>query len=582
MRILISIVIFLALAFFSCVAETSFAKRRNGTYEGLKLGLLIAGGFSLAIALSNFFIMRAKGTPHPSIWEYRCGIWGLIALIMMPLISWRFFLKRANRWVKEFACYALVVLGAFLVSASGLAAFSTIYNGFWGRSLNWWPIVTFIGTIVGMLFTMIENTEHEAFFRKLILFVAIALIVIFAIIMWPDYSKKTTSTKTTTAAANQTTTAQVESNKSEEDEFGIADYVTEADLKKLEEEQPEEKTIGFYNLALLKDDIEDNDFNFGWNPYKENAEANYYREDFYVRLNNDPAFCAAAMAWVDYHCHTRFIGKFYDECDGAWDAAINAARDGFIADEDHWIEARRAFHLFLETAEVELRYANGGITDQMYMNPYTENGYPDVIVLKTNNHSGHFLVFKFKIKEETIDVGYRIECGYQPTDVEKTLKITPQKKPEKPNKPTTPPPTTDKKKDPTKGTQGEVTKPNDNPGPGPDTNNGEGAQTSKAEETPNSTQMTNKEYDEHIEEVKVINETQKEGGDSNTPSTSTPAPDKDQGQKTTNVENNADKGTGNGGIDKPTDVKPVALDKDNKPINEGEKNPSGKLGTVPD
>ena len=58
----------------------------------------------------------------------------------------------------------------------------------------------------------------------------------------------------------------------------------------------------------------------------------------------------------------------------------------------------------------------------------------------------------------------------------------------------------------------------------------------------NSAFETYKEYKEEIKELKEINENQKVGGDPNTPSTPPQS-------KETTVNSNADKGTGNGGID---------------------------------
>lgn len=99
-------------------------------------------------------------------------------------------------------------------------------------------------------------------------------------------------------------------------------------------------------------------------------------------------------------------------------------------------------------------------------------------------------------------------------------------------------------KDPNKAPK-ENTEPNDDPGPGPDTNNGVGAAESTKDQPTNSNHYSSyDEYKEDINDLNEINQTQQQGGDSNEPSTPTP--------EGTNVDNNGDNGTGNGGIDNPT------------------------------
>ena len=271
-----------------------------------------------------------------------------------------------------------------------------------------------------------------------------------------------------------------------------------------------------------------------------------------------------------------------------------------------------AFFAFLDTADqVRLDYCTSDLDDQMYMNPFTTNGVPDVIVMTTEDHSGYYLTYVFVIKGTgKFEVRYRIDCGFQPTNVEEVMQIKPddtpkkehgtdptpkaekkkskkksKKKDSKPeggkddptpkNDPTpkddptpkndpTPTPKSDptptpkpdptptpKKKDPSKGTKGDVTKKNDDPGPGPDTNNGKGATESKKDQPTNSNHGSKGDYDNSTRELQETNEKQKTGSDSNKPSTSTPA-------DTAKVDNNGDQGTGNGSVDKPTEVAPPA------------------------
>ena len=339
----------------------------------------------------------------------------------------------------------------------------------------------------------------------------------------------------------------------------------------------------FYNTEVLKDNDKNNDFNFGPNPYNKGEVASYYDASFRNRMRLDPALAAADMAWLDAIVGTRYMGSFYEECKGEWASTINTAKVKFMEDKTLFDKTLEAYFAFLNSAtSVELRYVDAGLEDQMYMNGYTVDGVPDVIVMKTTDHDGWFLTYTFVIKGQKFEVSYRIDCGYQPTNVEKVMNIKPQPKPTPTPTPTpgpgpgptptptptptpgptptptptptpgpTPTPTpTDPIKDPTEGTD---VGGNDNPGPGESTNTGVGSNTSAADQPTNSDHMTHEEYVETIQELHDINEEQHVGGDPNTPTVETP-PD-------THVDNNGDNGTGNGGIDVPTPVsEPVHIE----------------------
>lgn len=336
--------------------------------------------------------------------------------------------------------------------------------------------------------------------------------------------------------------------------------------------QPNTTWYRFYNLDLSRDGDPLNDYNFGYNlaDFEEGElEASDCDSDLRARTD-DPKYSAAIIAWLDANLGTRFLGTFYDECKGEWASTMNNAAEAWMEDRESYQQTLDAFFAFLDTADsVELK-SGKGIEDQMYMNPHTVSGVPDIIVMKTDHEEGLFLVYTFKIKENTFEVKYRIECGYQPTNVEEVMNITPQENPNNPgttpsnptpsNPTPTPTPTTPTNpKDPTKGTQGEVVGPNDNPGPGPDTNNGVGSQYSSEQTDDGSIFVpTYDEYKDIVENLEEINEDQKEGGDSNTP-TVTPSAG-------TNVDNNGDKGTGNGSIDTPTQVTKPATTNDGESV----------------
>lgn len=337
----------------------------------------------------------------------------------------------------------------------------------------------------------------------------------------------------------------------------------------------------FYNSELQEDEDESNDFNFGPDPYWEDGDASdWYDPDFRDRITKDPALGAADIAWFDAVMGTRVLGEFHASIQGDWAKAINEAKERFIADPELYKETVKDFFRWLDAAEVEVRY-DEDLTDQMYMDPYVNPGIPDVILMETSEHEGLFLVYSFAVKDNTAEVKYRIECGYQPTNVatvmhwkpaenptkSSELKASPTKKPksEKTKKPkedkkpkSTKKPKEDKKpkdskkKDPSKGTQGDPVGKNDNPGPGESTNSGKGSKKSSKQAEKSSTDLkSHEEYKEKVEEKKHVNETQKKGGDSNAPSSNpNPAP--------AAVDNNGSKGNGGGSADAPTPVQAPA------------------------
>ena len=410
----------------------------------------------------------------------------------------------------------------------------------------------------------------------------------------------------------------------------------------------------YYNTALQSDSDESNNFNFGLKPGGEGWTAADYEAEFRERLRNDPALGAAVMAYHDAILGTRFEGVFYDECAHEWDKAINTAKERFIADPTLYQQTLEQFFAFRDIGKTEVRDSNAGLTDQMYMNPYTVSGVPDVIVMKTGDHGGKYLVTSYTIKgassgtadagdgavvngERKFETAYRIDCGYQPTNVAEVMKITPQPKPQptptpsnpsnpvtpsspskpvtpsnpaKPVKPVTPsnpvkpvtpvtpvkpvkPVTPSYNKDKSKGTQGDVVKPNDNPGTGPNTNNGVGATKSTKDQPTNTNNgQTYNDYKADQKELANVNKTQKTGSDNNTPSytpPSTTTTTKDSSGKSTTtttkpaVDNNGDKGNGGAPVNTPTPVsKPSTSAETGKPISNDASNPAGAWGGPPD
>ncbi len=374
--------------------------------------------------------------------------------------------------------------------------------------------------------------------------------------------------------------------------------------------------VHFYNDDLQDDGDKDNDFNFGPNPYSSSKSASDYDKEFRERLKWDPALLAASASWFDATFGTRFMGDFHKSDEYSWKKAMNEAKEKFAKSQEPYYKTLDYFFDFVEDCDVSIRDCNG-VTDQMFMNPYTPNTgmqMPDIIVKETHNHSGHELVFSRKIKGEKFEVAFRIECGYQPTNVAKKMHITPEGKdnsttPSKKTSPGTTPkkskdkgttpdkgksngtkpskdkdkdtkpskdkddeakPDKDKEDEPTPDQGGknpdknpdENTEPNDESGPGEETNSG-GNESTKDQDTNSNHYDSYDEYREDIDDLEETNETQRTGDDDNSPSTETPAD--------TTVDNNGDEGTGNGGINEPTEVSEPATEADTgEPVQGGD------------
>ena len=327
------------------------------------------------------------------------------------------------------------------------------------------------------------------------------------------------------------------------------------------EPEPEPKPLWhFFNLDLQGDGEKGNEYNFGCEP---DCEMSPEAMDiaFRNRLKQDPPLGAADMASFDAKLGTRYLGVFYDECDEEWDRAINKAKTDWVnGDPEEYYKTLDSWFDFLDSAvSVEIREQKD-IVDQMYMNPFTIDGVPDVIVMETDDHTGHFLVYTFKIKNtKKVEVAYRIECGFQPCNVAETMKIKPQKRsgggggggiqpitggggkptingggpkptstptPEptptstpKPTPTPTPTPTSTPKKD---STQGSTIIPNDNSGSGENTNNPANPNHSTKEPPNSSITQTPQETQQAIQQIEEAN---KDAGGGDTPSTPPPTAD---------------------------------------------------------
>lgn len=379
---------------------------------------------------------------------------------------------------------------------------------------------------------------------------------------------------------------------------------------------PEDSPWTFRHHAVLKDNYDENgdrlegdalkeakinDYDFGLNPLDEvfkakiasgglavkdlanKTEVQLYAlvtvddlmEEFVNEMKQDPALGAACMAWFDANMNTRLLGKFFSEYKDhpdAWMETINAAKEEWIENPNEYYEVLKAFiEALTEAAEITIRHQTFGLDDQMYMFGFSDKFVPDVIVMESKDHEGFLLTFTYLVKgTEKVTFSYRINCGFQPTNVGEVMNVTPRSNPNKPGesgggntsgksgggnnsgksgggntsgKSGGGDPVITNSKDVANGTPQQKNQ-NDVKGPGPGTNDGVGAQYSRVELPTGSTFLnTFSEYKEEVRELKDINEgpTSRPAGTPNTPTQSAPA--------NTTVDSNAGKGTGYGGAD---------------------------------
>ena len=201
----------------------------------------------------------------------------------------------------------------------------------------------------------------------------------------------------------------------------------------------------------------DSDYYFGWNRYRgaeEAANSNIVdwiatkngEGDFFDSMEHDPALTAAVALYLDQLELTGNDPILAPEANLLVGERADAAHKRFIANEGDWDVAITRIKAILcgQDVAIEVRELNN-YTSAMYMIPQQLDGdKPCVVVRKTNNAGGHFVVFKVKLKDgKVVDVRFRLECGYQPIDVpnwpvpnkpdpEPTPKPTPTPKPKNP------------------------------------------------------------------------------------------------------------------------------------------------------
>lgn len=141
--------------------------------------------------------------------------------------------------------------------------------------------------------------------------------------------------------------------------------------------------------------------------------------DLFYSMYHDPALTAAIAFQLDDLGLTGDTPILAPEKDLKVGERVDAAHLRFLRNEDDWDNALARIRAILLGKDVTCEVKKlSNYTSAMYMEPEMIDGdKPGVIVRKTDNAGGHFLVFHIKTAEgKTIDLRLRLECGYQPID----------------------------------------------------------------------------------------------------------------------------------------------------------------------
>jgi hypothetical protein len=313
-----------------------------------------------------------------------------------------------------------------------------------------------------------------------------------------------------------------------------------------------------HNNDVQNDGDDTNDLNFGLSP-EANKSADYYYKEFVQTLYDDPPFLAATALSLDAELGTNYLDQVQYVGGNEktnWLDRANGANLILCPSKELTTRTAQAIEGYLDTVVVKKEVRSAKVAyDQIYMNPHTITGVPELVVYETEAENSTYLVLTCMLKNGEIhELWYHIPCRYQWSipDAEKTIGVTPSKKSSSGgsngNNPS-PSPSPSPSPTPSKNVKDQSQRKaigNDDKGPGEKTI-GEDPNHSTKDRSDNSPSGSYQDYKNNQKNLEETNKNQKTGSDNNTPST--PAP-----SSQTTVDNNGDKGTGNGGINTPTPV----------------------------
>jgi hypothetical protein len=207
-------------------------------------------------------------------------------------------------------------------------------------------------------------------------------------------------------------------------------------VRTIEDLDPEDR-ICFYNWL----NEEARKYNFGPSGYGDFSKYDKVYGELLDRLTDDgdqdeklpdPALMAAVAYAIDRTHDTDILAKEYKETNVPGEQ-VNLAAKNLMDSTEYRKEVLGKIKKELEAADIEVKEI-GAYTSMMWMVP---NGYPDrpaITIADSNHEGGHCLVIKWKNGDV---LRLRIECGYQPMDVN-----WPDNPPDNPPDDDNPPPTT--------------------------------------------------------------------------------------------------------------------------------------------
>lgn len=434
MKLVLGIIVAIVIVGLMMAASSMLASEEES--EKFNVGQFIAAlGIGCLVGVINTFLIRFTGN---------LAFLAPISLIIMIAVSCYFvyWFAKEGGTIMEIVLFSVMSVAVFFTTqAAAVMTATMLSNAFLVSLVMVLPKAVLVGSIgfylIDACLFRLKNVNNTDWMRIITLIVVLSVIGALLIVCIPRISWGSIGEKNMPMVAATDVDTQVETE--EDADVTVVDYTEmETDVEtELRAEGVTSQSVWyvFYNLYLLTDANPLNDFNFGPNPFREGMTAEEFRQEFYTRLLNDPAFAAGALAWLDANVGTRYLGEFYESCKGDWAKTINLTKERFMADQALFYQTVQPAIKFYDTATVKLEYKTDGLDDQMYMNPYTPSGVPDVVVMSTKDHGGYFLTFEFSIKADqvkTVDqptVSYRIDCGFQPTNVEKVMNIKPDDTP---------------------------------------------------------------------------------------------------------------------------------------------------------
>ena len=189
--------------------------------------------------------------------------------------------------------------------------------------------------------------------------------------------------------------------------------------------------VHYFNNDVNADDIGNNNYNFGPDRYKQATEAVEKKDaddiisyiatkdgkgDFFESIAVDPALCAAIALDMDESLNFPDEDKILiDEQDVVIGQRADAAHLHFLKDNTYWERAVKLIKERLTSGEITIEKLTGYTSSMYQWHDHLEGNKPSVIVRNSTNSGGHFV--QFDLGKPGV-VKYRLECGYQPVDVE--------------------------------------------------------------------------------------------------------------------------------------------------------------------